>query len=62
MVLFTEDLPHWVLSAMKCLANCKYECKICLKPLMIKWFILYDYTLRIINEIHLSSHNWFCLF
>lgn len=19
-----EELPHWVLSAMKCLANCKY--------------------------------------
>lgn len=21
---YTEELPHWVLSAMKCLANCKY--------------------------------------
>lgn len=21
----TEELPHWVLSAMKCLANCKYH-------------------------------------
>ena len=23
--LLTDDLPHWVLSAMKCLANCEYK-------------------------------------
>ncbi len=65
--LSIDDLPHWVLSAMKCLANCKlcylwsrneyFKCYYSqFKITFIMYFCIYDMNIRLIDFIIMLCH------